>query len=98
MIAIWKFIQDRFFNKKAGPIITGHLKPGMKVWEANLDTGDVVEADVIEVTRDNYFTGTTTSKEVVMKPNCMYEVALNGENAVKKIEKRIVEIANKQKS
>jgi hypothetical protein len=98
MISIWKFIQSKFFDKKVGPIVTGHLRPGMKVWECNISTGTVTEADIIEITRDNYFTGTCTSKEVKIQPNCMYEVAINGQNAVKKFEKRILENLNKQKS
>ena len=97
MIVIWKYIQSKFFDKKAGPIVTGNLMPGMKVWECNISTGEIVEAEIVEVTRDNYFVGSITSKEVVMKPNCMYEFALRGEGAVKKFEKRILEALNKQK-
>lgn len=98
MVAIWKFIQERYFDKSEKRYSTSALLPGMKVWECDLKSGDVVEAEIIEVTRDNYFVGTTTSKEVKMKPKCMYEVAINGENAVRKFEKRIIEFANVKKS
>lgn len=97
LLRIWKFIQNRFFDKSAKRYVSSALMPGMKVWECNLITGDVVEADIIEVVRENYFVGTTTTKEVNMKPKCMYEVAINGQNAVRKFEKRIVELSKNKK-
>lgn len=90
MLVVWKWLQNKYFEKSNAPDFVGLFKPGMKVWECDLKTGDIVEAEIFEVERDNFFVGKLKSREVLMKPGCIYEVALNGQNAVKKFEKKIV--------
>jgi hypothetical protein len=65
---------------------------GLKVWEADLTTGDVVPAEM-EITISFDVNGKSRrNRKVLIKKNCIYEYALNGENACRKLETRIANI------
>jgi len=98
MLSIYQYIKNKFFNKPTEPIVSGFLKKNHIVWECNLLTGEIVEAEIITKTTDNFFIGPTTTREVLMKKNCMYETALNGPNAVRKFEQRIKSSLTKNKA
>lgn len=96
MIALYQWLKNKFF----APVeITPHMrylvKSGMKLWECNLSTGDIVEADVVGVSYVDKKGNPFVKREVAMKPGCMYEFAINGENATKKFEKKILKLTNK---
>lgn len=97
IISVWKFIQDRFFDKNLNdPIAKQYAKPNMKVWECNLVTGEVKEAVLEKKTRQNYFVGELTTNEVVINKNCLYDLAINGANATRKFEQRILKLTAKK--
>jgi hypothetical protein len=91
---LWfQFIQ-LFTKKKAvynNPIVSSkRVMAGLKVWECDLATGDIVEA---EISVTPYFDSKGRSRKnrkVMIRKNCIYEYALTGENAVRKFETRIV--------
>lgn len=65
---------------------------GLQVWEADLITGDVVPAKM-EITISFDEDGRERkNRKVLIRKNCIYEYAINGENAVRKLEKRIINI------
>lgn len=82
--------QHKVINKK-------RLLPNLKVWEADLITGDVVPAEIeVEITFD--LKGKPRkNRKVLIRENCIYEYAMNGENAVRKLETRILNSINKSK-
>lgn len=92
----WKFIQSKFYEKSTDPIAQRFVKPNMKVWECNLITGQIKEAEMIKITRQNYFVGELTTNEVVINKNCLYDLAINGVNATRKFEQRILKITSKK--
>jgi len=68
---------------------------GMKVWECDLATGDIIEAEIKE-TRYVLSTGRIRKNyQVLIRENCMYEYAINGENATRKFETRITSLLQK---
>lgn len=101
LLRIWKYIQGKFFNKieanKYVPLARRILKPGQVCWECDLLSGNVTKAEVIEMPWTNSNGTQRVIREVVIKRNCIYELAINGDNAVRKFEKRIVELSKNKK-
>lgn len=73
-------------------------KPGQKMWELNLATGIIVEADYDEeviavVESKNIITGKVNGvtdqvkKKLIRKENCLYWPAINWQNADKQFHK-----------
>ena len=91
---IYQWLKNRFFapvgveNKVLAKRV---INSGQTVWEADLDTFNVRVADIEKVTYYDSKGKRRTRNKVLLKPNCIYEFAINGENAVRKFEKRIVE-------
>lgn len=84
-----------FFSKKKpvsnNPIISQkRVMPGLKVWECDITTGDVIEAEVIVTPYVDSKGRSRKNHKVMIKKNCMYEYAMNGENATRKFETRIL--------
>lgn len=96
MLRIYQYFKNKFFAPVASaePVKRYVLKSGQKVWECNLTTGDITEAEIIAIPTTDKRGNQAIKREVVMNPNCLYEFALNGENAVRKFESRIKEIYN----
>jgi hypothetical protein len=97
----WNWVLS-FFRKKQTvvektPYAKRIVKPGQLVWECDLKTGDVVKAEIVELPWVDLKGRKRNIREVVMKKGCIYEIALNGENAVRKFEQRIIEISKKSK-
>jgi hypothetical protein len=93
-IALW--FKNLFTKKKPTHhqtiIDKKRVMKGLKVWEADLISGDVVPAE-IETTFSFDATGRKrTNRKVLIRKNCIYEYAINGENAVRKLEFRIANI------
>ena len=57
--------------------------PGHKIWELDLVTGFIGEAEVREVVGKIGLHGTAKVHNVIKKPNCLYCSALNAKNADK---------------
>jgi len=83
-------------NKREEKFI-GTLKPqkGHTCFELNLITKDItiaeleeVDADFIEASKGNF----VKKSKLIVKPNCIYETALNKDNAYKKFIKRLHQI------
>lgn len=96
-IVFW--FKNLFTKKKpvnANPVISKkRVMKGLKVWEADLITGDVVPAEM-EITIAFDENGKARrNRKVLIRKNCIYEYALNGENAVRKLELRIANIVKK---
>jgi len=73
-------------------IFKKRVMKGLQVWEADLITGDVVQAQM-EITISFDEAGhERKNRKVLIRENCIYEYAINGENAVRKLEKRIANI------
>jgi hypothetical protein len=92
-----------FFRKTATitkqPVATRIISKGVLIWECELASGDVRKAVVKELEYVDRKGRTRTKREVVMHDGCIYDFAVNGENAVRKFENRILAIAkNKQTS
>lgn len=97
MLRIWKWLQARFHAPIVFPVKSYTYKPGMPLWQCNLQTGEIVKA-VFEETHSVDFSGKkSVARKLIMNENCLYEFAMNGENATKKFEKRIVEFFNTKK-
>lgn len=95
------WIKSLFLKKKrihTNPIVTKkRVMKGLKVWEADLTTGDVVPAEM-EITISFDTNGKSRrNRKVLIKKNCIYEYALNGENACRKLETRIANIIQASK-
>lgn len=96
MIAVYQWLKNKFFAPVENtPDVKYLVKAGMKLWECNLTTGDIVEADVMAVSSTDKKGNRCLKREVVMKPGCLYEFALNGENATRKFEQKILKLTNK---
>lgn len=97
MIAIWKFLQSRFFAPidLRTPVKEYLYKPGLPLWECNLITGLIVEAEFDMIPAVDRYGIPCIKRKLVMKDKCLYEFAINGENAVRKFEKRITETLKK---
>jgi len=74
----------RFFwsyYHKRRPIGTINLKKGQKIWQYNILTKELKEA--------SFKRGRNNKRgALIMEKNCVYEVAINKKNAVKKMLKR----------
>lgn len=70
---------------------------GLKVWEANLATGDVIPAEIETTTFFDANGRMRKNRKVLIRKNCIYEYALNGENACRKLELRIANIVKTTK-
>jgi len=95
----WNWVLS-FFRKKQTvlektPYAKRIVKAGQVVWECDLKTGDVVKAHIVELPWIDRKGKKRIHREVVMKKGCIYQIALNGENAVRKFEQRILEISKK---
>lgn len=95
-----KLLWSRFLNlfrKKQivrnNPIVSQkRVMAGMKVWECDLITGDIAEAE-ISVTSFTAKNGRIRkNRKVMIRKNCIYEYAMNGENATRKFETRILSL------
>jgi hypothetical protein len=98
-IAFW--FKNLFTSKKPvhkNPIVSKkRVMKGLKVWEGDLISGDVVEAE-IEITFSFDANGKSRrNRKVLIRKNCIYEYALNGENACRKLELRIANIVKTTK-
>lgn len=98
-IAFW--FRNLFTKKKPvnhqTVISKKRVMKGLTVWEANLITGDVVPAEM-EVTNSFDTNGRLRkNRKVLIRKNCIYEYAMNGENAVRKLEVRIAAIVKAAK-
>ncbi len=98
MIVAWKWLQSRFFGSIdfKEPVKKYLVHAGQKVWECNLKTGVIEEAEVLALPSKDRKGNPCIKREVVMKPNCIYEFAINGENATRKFENRIKESLEKK--
>lgn len=98
----WNWVLS-FFRKKQSstiektPYAKRIVKPGQVVWECDLKTGSVVKAEIVEMPWVDKKGRERKVREVVMKKGCIYELALNGDNAVRKFEQRILVLSNKSK-
>jgi hypothetical protein len=100
MIQIFKNIvfwfKNLFAKKKPVrniPVISKkRVMKGLKVWEADLITGDVVQAEIETTFSFDAYGKKRTNRKVLIRKNCIYEYAMNGENAVRKLEARIANI------
>lgn len=70
---------------------------GVVVWECDLVTGDIHKANVIEYSFVDRKGRSRIKREVVLNQNCIYDYAINGENAVRKFESRIMKYAQSKK-
>ena len=65
---------------------------GMKVWECDLATGDIVEAEISVTPYIDSKGKSRKNRKVMLRKNCLYEYAINGENATRKFETRIASL------
>lgn len=74
--------------------LIGRLKPypGQKIYELDLSTLKVVEASFESVEIVHTKLGDGVKKKLVVKDNCLYEVAINYENAKKKFIKKVIKL------
>ena len=88
-----------FFSKKViatkKPIYRKLVQPGMIAWELNQATGAVLKAEVVSMSWVDKKGRNRVRREVMVKENCLYEFAINGENAVRKFEARILNAVKK---
>lgn len=101
LTSIMKFIKllwsrlVAFFSKKKpvhhNPIIAQkRVLPNMKVWECDIATGNIVEAEIMVTPYTDSKGRNRKNRRVMIKKNCIYEYAMNGENATRKFESRIL--------
>jgi len=86
-----------FFSKKKpvhnNPIISQkRVISGLKVWECDLATGDIIEAEIITTPYVDSKGRARNNRKVQIKKNCIYEYAMNGENATRKFENRLLKL------
>lgn len=90
VVLVYGFLIDRFAVRigEPAPVRRFPISKGMKVYKCNLNDPEylVVEAEIAKVELKNG----VVSHQVVMEENCIYELAINTENAVRKMEKRII--------
>jgi hypothetical protein len=96
---LWSQFLNLFCKKKPvrnNPIIARkRVMPGMKVWECDLATGEIVEAEISITPYVDSKGKSRKNRKVLIRKNCMYEYALNGENATRKFETRITSLLQK---
>lgn len=97
MIRVWKWLQHKWFAPidLRTPVKEYLFKPGLQLWECNIETGDIVEAEFEMVSGFDKRGNKCIKRKLVMKDKCLYEFAINGENATRKFEKRILEALKK---
>ena len=99
ILRFWNWCLSFFRKKQTAlektPYAKRIVKPGQLVWECDLKTGDVAKAEIVELPWIDLKGRERTIREVVMKKGCIYEIALNGDNAVRKFEQRIVAATKK---
>lgn len=91
---LWSQFLNLFRNKKplakSQPIISQkRVMAGMKVWECDLATGEIVEAEISITPYIDSKGKSRKNRKVMIRKNCLYEYAINGENATRKFETRI---------
>ena len=81
-------------EKKEVLIHTFRPQPGQKCWQYNFKTGKVTEAEYqmqnISYIRAGEKNG--VHRKIKMNTDCIYEVAINKENAIRKFRKKISNI------
>lgn len=68
---------------------------GVIVWECDLSTGNIEKANVVDCSYVDRKGRRRIRREVALKKNCIYDYAINGENAVRKFEARILAYSQK---
>lgn len=96
-----KLLWSRFLNlfrkkkplaKRQSIISQKRVMAGMKVWECDLATGDIVEAEISVTPYIDSKGKSRKNRKVMLRKNCLYEYAINGENATRKFETRIASL------
>ena len=66
--------------------LIGRMIPynGHKIWEINIETGEISEA---KFSNNTYMAFGENKKEILVKKHCVYISALNKKNALKKADK-----------
>lgn len=70
---------------------------GMKVWECDITTGIIVEAEISITLYFDKIGKQRKNRKVLIRKNCIYEYAMNGQNATRKFEARILQSFKTQK-
>ncbi len=96
IVLVYTFLIQRFAAAvtEPQPVKRYPYRKGMKVFKCDLTDPEylVVEAPVKKIENEN---GEVVSQQVMIEENCIYELAINTENAVRKMEKRILESLRK---
>lgn len=91
---LWSRFLQLFSKKKVvhnNPIVSKkRVIAGMKVWECDLITGSIVEAEISVTPYIDRKGRARNNRKVMVRKNCIYEYAINGENATRKFETRII--------
>lgn len=100
---LWSQFLNLFRKKKRAvtkqPIVSQkRVIAGMKVWECDLATGDIVEAEISVTPYTDKNGRIRKNRKVMIRQNCMYEYAMNGENATRKFETRIKALLKAQQN
>ena len=74
-------LQDKFMFR-------ARLRPGHKIWELNLETKELKEAEITRLVLVGNQLSKKSRGRVDIKPNCEYMPALNLKNAEKKFKKK----------
>lgn len=82
---------DQQQEKKMQFIGSTNLQAGHKLWELDVFSGEIKEADfdTSEVVVDFEENRTIGRKKLIMKQGCLYAGALNKKNAFKKFQKMV---------
>lgn len=91
---LWSQFLNLFRKKKKvsspQPIVSQkRVMAGLKVWECDLVTGDILEAEISITPYVDSKGKLRKNRKVMIRKNCIYEYALTGENATRKFETRI---------
>lgn len=96
IVMVYTFLIQRFAVAvtEPQPVRRYPIHKGMKVYKCDLNDPDylVVEAEVKKIENEH---GEVVSQQVVIEKGCIYELAINTENAVRKMEKRILQSLKK---
>lgn len=95
IVLIYTFLIQRFAVAvtEPQPIKRFRIHKGMKVFKCDLTDPEFL---VVEASIKSFSTADgKVYHQVVMEENCIYELAINTENAVRKMEKRILESLKK---
>ena len=81
------------------PIVSQkRVMAGMKVWECDITTGTIAEAEISVSSYVDSKGKSRKNRKVLIRKNCMYEYAMNGENATRKFEARILQLFKTQQN